>query len=426
MQVRVLPGALWRGPHRQHVPHGGHGLDRDLRCRAPAERVGGEPRREPAARLDAGPLDEAVDEVGDHHHDDQDHERLVQVVGPRRQRHRDEVAADHLEQVDRVRPLAEPPERRDREHPADLGASAEAREAQRAQHGEDQDQLLGARPAGRELGGVALHPVEGDDERHLDHARGQQGQDPEGRPGVHHQRDAAAEQDGDVVHPRDVVVPDQPQHRGQDQRAGDRPRPRGAAERDTDQGQQHEAQQRPDEVELLLDADGPGLREVHEARRELGVEGEEPGDRLRTAGRLVDAVPLQEQDRAQQGGVVGRGDAEDAAHPEAEQRDAARRGLLAQQQRGDQEAGQHEEHVHAEPTTGEHRGRPAEVEPHDGEGRDGPDPVEPAEVAVGEEPVVGQGRPEEPEEEAHAGTLLRRGPDGRHAGPPPPSAAHLP
>ncbi|MCK9823245.1 hypothetical protein NOCD_07115 [Nocardioides cavernae] len=377
-----------------------------------------EPRREPAARLDPRSLDEAVDEVGDHHDDDQHHEGLVQVVAPLGQRHGDEVTGDHLEQVDRVRPLAEPLERRDREDAADLGATAEAGQAQRGEHREEEDQLLRAGPARGELGRVALHPVERDDEPDLDHPRGQQRQDPEGRARMHHQRHPAPQEDRYVVHPGDVVVPDQPQHHRQDGQARECPRPPGPAEHDAQQRQQDEAEQGPDEVELLLDADRPGLREVHRARRELRVEGQEPLDRLRTARGLVDAAPLQQQHRAEQGGVVGRGDAEDAAYPEAEQGDAAGRGLLTQQQRGDQEAREHEEHVHAEPAAREHRGRPAEVEPDHRERRDRPDAVEAAEVAVGEEPVVADGRSEE---EAHGGTLLGRGPDGRHAAERPPS-----
>ena len=148
--------------------------------------------------------------------------------------------------------------------------------------------------------------------------------------------------------------------------------------------------ERPEEVELLLDRERPEVAEERGPLEalEVGLVGEdevpvgevgERGDRV--AAQLVDPVRLDDR------GDDHRHRDEDAdrrqqpprpPHPEAPQPHVAAAAELAQQQRGDQVAADHEEDVDAE----EAARQPADagVVEEDGEDRQRPQRVDPGEV----------------------------------------------
>ena len=144
-------------------------------------------------------------------------------------------------------------------------------------------------------------------------------------------------------------------------------------------------EQGPEDVELLLDRQGP---QVLEQRRRGAVEvvpaledhhpvagvgqGAEPLA-TQARGELVHRQP-RERGGAHERHQHGRDESSDALHPEGAQRHAPARVHTTDQAGGDEEAGEHEEHVHAhEPAAQE--GGPG-VEDEHGEHRDPPQPVE--------------------------------------------------
>jgi hypothetical protein len=159
--------------------------------------------------------------------------------------------------------------------------------------------------------------------------------------------------------------------------------PRAHSRKQQRDGLQH---QRPDEVELLLDAERPQVQQW----RGGPVEGEVAAGRDEAPVANVEQTPQQVSAEAGPAEHRGRGqgphadDEEDqqrgrheAGHPagpEAGEVDPAVRHDVAQQQGGDEEAGQNEEDVDAEEAA--RHPRDPEVEEDDQRHREGPDAVQ--------------------------------------------------
>ena len=227
--------------------------------------------------------------------------------------------------------------------------------------------------------------------------------------------DVLAARVGSLVHAghRGVVdvVPAHDGRRGQDPghgRGQHRPELPGGAQ-STTQVEQAEDHRRPHQVELLLDRQRPHVRQgrrlcrlgevVRAAHDEVPVgHVEERRERVEPergefarGGHEVGVRSDADQDQEE-----GRQQAARPAHPELPETDGEPPCPLAQQQRGDQEAGQDEEHVDAEEPARRER-RPTVVQQHAEHG-DGPDPVESRHVAE------------------HDGAPAGRRRDGRHRG----------
>ena len=169
---------------------------------------------------------------------------------------------------------------------------------------------------------------------------------------------------------------------------GHRPGPLGQ----TGAPDQQQEQQRPDDVELLLDTQGPVVQDralvrVGHVLRRLGREapvGAPEGRAHQVAG---DALPVDRRDQEERGHRGRRQDQRrerqqppDAPGVEVAQRDRPGAGDLVDEQAGDEEAGEDEEHVHAdEPAADDaHTG----VEGDDQQDRHGPQPLDVAPEAV--------------------------------------------
>ena len=192
---------------------------------------------------------------------------------------------------------------------------------------------------------------------------------------------------GAVVHARRILAR-VVEHRHQHRRARDHQQRRheqGAQRLPPPQQEAHD--ERPDQVELLLDRQRPhvlqrrGLRELREVR--LAREDETPvrdvperGERVAADG--VDLARRREQRRV--GHDAGHHDEQrgqqpsGSPQPEALQVDAPLPVPLRDQQRRDQEAAQHEEGVDAQ-VAADHPGLARVVEQHRGD-REGTDPVQ--------------------------------------------------
>ena len=150
-------------------------------------------------------------------------------------------------------------------------------------------------------------------------------------------------------------------------------------------GEEGQEGQGPQEVELLLDREGP---EVHEQLGCGGLEVVGAGRDLqpvRGEGRGTEDLALDadeevalgepgEEDRGRDEDDEGRQEAAGAAGPEAAEVDAPGDGALAEQERGDEEARHDEEDVDAEEAPGQPRG--VEVEEQDRGDGEGPEAVE--------------------------------------------------
>ena len=152
-------------------------------------------------------------------------------------------------------------------------------------------------------------------------------------------------------------------------------------------------QERPDQVELLLDGQRPQVPE-RRGRAELGevgdvVEDEPPVAEVEDPRRQVAAqggqlAPVEQRGPAhgheqhhEQGGQEPSGPPD----PEVLQPDPAVTAVLGHQQIGDQVPREHEEDLHAEQAA---RGPPeVEVVGDDGQDGDGADPVQPRKVGAG-------------------------------------------
>jgi len=160
-------------------------------------------------------------------------------------------------------------------------------------------------------------------------------------------------------------------HREARRDGGDQPEP---DDRDTAAPRLEENHQdeRPDEVELLLDAQRPRLQQRHGRRRGIEVPGvvEEEAvgggaERPQHAARHLPIVSRQQQQPAagEHEHDQYRQRRDDASHASLVERGQRVRSgsQLAQQEPGDQEAGDDEEHVHADESAA-HPSRRVEVE----------------------------------------------------------------
>ena len=236
-------------------------------------------------------------------------------------------------------------------------------------------------------------------EPHRDHRPGEP-LDPRPNPRRRHQHrpegaDERLEQPGVCPHvgTLDGIGREHDRHhdrRGEDPRDGEHADTRaGASEH---RGHTRE-QERPQQVELLLDRQRPRvLQWTLEARvREVAAGVDEPpvrhiGDRRKEV--TPERCPFRERgdeprherhDEQQQG--ERRQQASSTSGPECPERDAAGPLHLADQQRRDQEPGEHEEHVHAQVSGPEPRH--SDVEQHDQDDRDGAHAIEGYDVPHG-------------------------------------------
>ncbi len=152
-------------------------------------------------------------------------------------------------------------------------------------------------------------------------------------------------------------------------------------------------QERPEQVELLLDGERPEMAQ-RRGRAELGevrdvVEDEPPVAEVEDARRQIAAEGAQlaaiEQrgpsHRDEQHYEEGREQSTGAADPELSQGDPAVPSVLGDQEVGDQVARQHEEDLHAEQTA--RRPPEVEVEDDDRQDGDGPDAIQTGKVGTG-------------------------------------------
>ena len=200
-----------------------------------------------------------------------------------------------------------------------------------------------------------------------------------------------------VERPR-LVDAREPERRGErcrhDRADHERDAPPGAAA-----GERHDHERRPEQVELLLDAERP---EVAEGRRRRGPEVVRRVDREadvadREGRRRAVEGDLREVQRCEDEGRHADGHhdrdercGEDPPHParvEGREADPARPLVLADDQAGDQEARQDEEGVDAD----EAAGRPREPEMEQEDGDDG-DPAKTLEVGPDLARPFGRGR----------------------------------
>ena len=286
-----------------------------------------------------------------------------------------------MPEVQRVRPVADHHGQRHRQQPrhrarpllsgpiTGLGAA----DVQQGGRAEDREQRLVPREGG--LGAVAQ-----DRDRDGQHAGGADRLDEPprrplvgpGRPARHPDREGAAHaelprpgQGGEVRRGRGLVRrPQRPAERRQAQHPDEHERRRQAERAGLAAGRPGEPadqQQRPDEVVLLLHRQRPvvlqrgrrlPLGEVVGADGGEADVGRERGDPDGVLDDLDRADQREEGDGGddrRHGHQRGRGeDPPGAPRVEAHQRDPARAGRLAHQQRGDQEPGDHEEDVDAD------------------------------------------------------------------------------
>ncbi len=210
-------------------------------------------------------------------------------------------------------------------------------------------------------------------------------------PGVPRDAEVGAQRVGLAVDRVQGVVPHPVAHRGDDgdeRRADHDERAAAPAE-----GQHRPHQERPRQVELLLDRQRPEVAERAAdgvgARGLAGPVGVVEGDRrdarpARRVRRRRDQEP--QRDRHEHADHDHRVQAQRPPDVEVLQAEAAVHAELAQQQRGDQEAAEHEEQVDPEPraVATQPVGREAGVEQHHGRDADGAQAVEPR--------LVGEGR----------------------------------
>lgn len=143
-------------------------------------------------------------------------------------------------------------------------------------------------------------------------------------------------------------------------------------------GKQADHERRPDEIELFLDAQRPGVQQGFQIRRRVPVASLKIEDDVgrrgqrahRRAGEALEIVRCEDESRRDKGrddrGRQGRNDAAYTAKIKSGKAEAGL-GRLARDNRGDQEAGNDEEHVDAHESAGERF--EAQVKQHDG--RDG-------------------------------------------------------
>ena len=172
--------------------------------------------------------------------------------------------------------------------------------------------------------------------------------------------------------------------------------PRTAASRTARRPFRSEAQrgdsEGPDQIELLLHAEGPQVqdRRLGFERGEIALpgEGEMPVRHVQEGGQSVGAQPCPLRRLGQRRGVDGDGRQQEQqrrqqppgpAGPEPAQVDAPGAMALREQQRGDEQAAEHEEGVDPEAPAG-HPGDSGVVE-HDGKDGTGPEPVQRRDVA---------------------------------------------
>ncbi len=329
------------------------------------------PAGEEATHADHRLLHPAVEQIGgeqaEHRGGD---EQPGAVPGVRRHQRDHRRHGEVLHQVERVGAFAHEHQRSPGEHLRRQARGQHGGEQHRHRHRVHADHqlrvtVLGGRP-------VRQRQVHGDEPDGHGEGRQRAGQRPEQRvpPGVvQDDRQQAAHQDRHVV---DRPVGPVLLERDQRDKSGDgQQRHRHPAQKRG--ADEHEGQQRPHEVELPLDGDRPGVRE-RLVRREL-VDHEQV-ERHRLAEPRAGAVEVREGVRRGEHHQVDRQDAEDAPDVEGPQRHPSPRLLLAQHQRGDQEAGQHEEQLDADPAGQPGPSRPPEVEGDDDHRGDRAEPVE--------------------------------------------------
>lgn len=100
-------------------------------------------------------------------------------------------------------------------------------------------------------------------------------------------------------------------------------------------------QQRPEEIELLLHRQRPGVLKRVRHRMKWVVEVE----RVAKQTNRVRGAELEDEQAGDHGEIIDREDAQCPAHIEILERDASGLGALAQQQAGDEEARNHEEDI---------------------------------------------------------------------------------
>ncbi len=137
----------------------------------------------------------------------------------------------------------------------------------------------------------------------------------------------------------------------------------------------------------------------------VGAEGHRPEGLPADVDQQVAADQAGRGDADHHDGDQGRQQASGPAQPELRQVDPAAAGDLAQQQGGDQEAGEHEEDVDPEEAAGQH-GR-GEVEDQDADDRERADAVQPVDVT---RPGVHLGRSPAPAARQHGCRVTERRP----------------
>jgi AAA ATPase containing von Willebrand factor type A (vWA) domain len=414
--LRLLDGLLARlDPHLGFAASGVGGEGDDAREPEPrgddqpddrgdgaaAARGGVEHRARDAAEPEAadGLLDEAV---GDHRGDEREREGDP-AEGPRRcalARPGGECAAEEHEdgpvpQVDAVAALADPAQRREVERARDGGARHEER---RDEHGGEH---------GDEGEAAAIGRVEfpGHEHRERDEAEKGERAERDDRPamdaagdaarlravGEHGEEGADREAEGvgvgAVVHARrvDGGVGDAHPRRRRDREDADERQARPAREAH----EQHDDEERPDDVELLLDRERPEVAE-HLGHRLVEVGGsagdEEPvareGEGPDDLGAEADERVAADRERRRAGDEQEQGErgqqSSCASRPEPAERDASGRGAFPEEQGRDEEPAHDEEDVDAEVTPDE--GSRDEVEDDDRRHRERAHPVEPGDA----------------------------------------------